>query len=372
MQIEFTRKFEDKWSFIFLIAIPIIECLRILFFYSFSSKTLQKFFKFVAPAAKTVNDCLNFNHFGSDSIIWKKIKSFRAKEIETATTEEALIQIKIDSSDDDLPQKEKEEIDLSSLNTYDLFKIISTAAMFIDHSGYFGLCQIFNFWIGEHQSRIIGRFAAPGFFFLAGWSAKRFRLKTWFGAAFIYLFVAVIPLGITHSPWESIMNILLINCIFCYVPPHCIRNPFIHIAAFCALSHFRNYCSADLNIGYGTVPFILGIAGDLCKNQHFMAIFWVIAGMTVFAKSSIEIFASSKEDKAWIICECVMNALFMVLFKIKEVKIFNHFAATRVVRNVLKWISRNGLLIYCGHLSMFKLIQMTSWDGSFGMSQIFM
>ena len=348
-----------------------IECLRILFFHFISPQAMQRMYHLTAPSIKTLNHYLNFNHFGPDSMMYRKMRAFKRwvfgqnKDLKLETSKAPLIGITIDSNMDDIDDKleASNRINMSSLNTYDLFKIVSTCAMFVDHYGYFGLPPLS--WTQRHQTRIFGRFAAPGFFFLAGFSSKRFRIKTWFAALFIYVFVTVLPLGITHSPWESIMNILLINAIFYYIPPHSIQNPLVHFAVFFVLRKYRDYWSADLNIGYGTIPFILSIVGDLMKHKHCLAIIWLVAGMRVYALSSIQIFASSDEDNAWIIGECVVNGIMMMLFCIKEVPCLNHLAVTRFVRDGLKWISRNGLLIYCGHLSMFKLIQLTNYNGTF-------
>lgn len=252
---------------------------------------------------------------------------------------------------------------MASLNTYDAFKVISTITMFIDHYGYFGLPGL-----SMRQSRwfrVIGRFAAPGFFFLAGWSSKKFRIKTWCAAVFTYMFTSVIPLGFVHSPWESIMNVALINCILYYIPPHRIRHWTVHCAIFGVLQYYRNYASSACNIGYGTVPFMLSIAGDLMKHQHYMRYAWVIAGMISFGYSSNSVFAATTNHTIAITVESMINGLCMIFFTIIEIPILDKLNITMIARDGLIWLSRTGLLVYIGHLVTYKLISMCYYAGNF-------
>jgi hypothetical protein len=252
------------------------------------------------------------------------------------------------------PQK---KINMDSVNTYDLFKVFSTLAMFIDHYGYMGLPGFH----GEDRSwlRVYGRAAAPGFFFLCGYSSKRFRLRVWMAALFLYIFTAHYFLDIVYAPFESLLSVALINCVFRYLPPHKVLfHPFLSIVLFSCLALIREYASQELRIGYGTVPFMLAIAGDLARHKHNMRIPWVIASMSAFAYSS-KMFAHKRNDMLlWIIGESCVNAVFMLFFVLVEVPVFNRLPEPflSVVRDGIKWLSRQGLYIYVGHLTLFRLI----------------
>ena len=260
-------------------------------------------------------------------------------------------------------KKKTQKIDMNSLNTYDIFKVFSTMTMFADHYSYFGLPGLTpaqSAWF-----RIIGRSAAPGFFFLAGFSSKRFRIRTYFAALFVYLFITVIPLGFVHSPWESIMNVLLINCVLYYIPPHRVTNRIVHLLTFVVLQYYRKQWSADFNIGYGTLPFALAIAGDSVKYQHELAPLWIVAAMMSHAQSSINVFAHGHAQTMLIIGECTFNAIIMIMFRVKEIKTLNEFVITRIARDGLKWLSRSGLVVYIGHLCLFRMVQLCYYSGSF-------
>eukprot|EP01083_Nonionella_stella_P301195 1031978_1 len=409
--LQFTKYFEDKWSLIFLVAIPIIEVIRYLLHCHGTPKLFKTFqatfYNVILPQhTATSKQNLTKRSICPDASICKKIFSFhfvsacrRTSKVRNAqhVEEEKLLLLtenKIHQDDDiewgtsimtpasiaspvlqyrsqthtsptankekvhDIPGKPN-KMDMSSLNTYDLFKIFSTVTMFIDHYGCFGLPGLTfqqNGW-----TRVIGRTAAPGFFFLAGYSSKKFRMKTWCAAWFVYLFTSVVPLKFVLSPWESVMHVALINCIYYYIPPHRIHNTVVHVLLFMVLQHYRQYAS-NLNIGYGTAAYMLSIAGDLIKHKHFMGRFWVVAAMISFGLSSVHVFSHSTYHTVVIATECAINAVIMIFFKIIEISIFNKNNITQLVRDGLIWISRTGLLVYIGHLCLFRIIQLCKWD----------
>ena len=261
--------------------------------------------------------------------------------------------------------KKETKMDMSQVNTYDLFKLVSTVAMFIDHYGYFGLPGITP--TQRNWCRIIGRFAAPGFFFLAGYASKRFRPRTWATAFFLYYFTTVAPLGIVYSPWESILNIAIINCIFEYLPPHKLKimeYKLFNIVLFGLLWSIRDYCSQKLLIGYGTLPFMLAIAGDLHRHKHSLAKAWIIGSMFVFFYSSNAVFASNMRQTVGIAMACLSNAVFMMSFKLMQV---SQMAKSRLLNwttDGIKWISREGLVVYVGHLMLYRLISALQYTWS--------
>lgn len=416
-------EFEDKWALMFLILIPIIEIIRNLILNYGQPKLLKLFetrwYNVMLPPTpiQTTHDKTTRISIWPNSAIFKKIFSLKflklcsrrksstqrisnMENVSLLSNDKLEIQVNINEDTDielgipnDVSSTHKSssikkllqtrksttsssslssisklniksKLNMDSLNTYDIFKVISTITMFIDHYGYFGLPGLD--FKQQSWSRVIGRTAAPGFFFLSGYSSKKFRMRTWCAALFLYICTSVLPLNIVHSPWESIMNVLLMNCILFYIPPHRIRNPLIHLLIFIILQYYRSYASRELNIGYGTIPIMLGIAGDLLRYKHYMAPLWIIAGMTSFGYSSINVFSRNNYHTTVIILESILNALMMLFFKIIEIPILNKLCITRyLVRDGLIWLSRAGLLVYCGHLCIFRLIQLAYYAGNF-------
>ena len=417
---------EDKWSLIFIIVVPLIELVRLMLIYYGGDKAMYKVRNMMLDVISTRFPFTVFAklHHNGDAPCCPRIPCPRApsslcrrkkdkKDRPSDPEIRPLLRITVDpelgladqqrpesrersnnilplphldsgqthrrfpnpadSQNTSSPQKghstdkkdghQLKRVDMKSLNTYDAFKVFSTITMFLDHYSYFGLpglSQIQSSWF-----RIFGRSAAPGFFFLAGYSSKKFRTRTWFTALFVYLFIAVIPLAFVHSPWESIMNVMLINCVLFYVPPHRITSRLVHVMAFVVIQYYRRQWSRDFNIGYGTLPFAFAIAGDLVRHKHELAPVWVLAAITSFASASIEVFAKDSAQTVVIVGECMFNAAVMIMFRVKEIKGLNEFAITRFARDGMKWLSRSGLVVYIGHLGVFRLAQLCYYSGGF-------
>jgi hypothetical protein len=262
--------------------------------------------------------------------------------------------IKLDINDECAKVEPKQPINLTIVNTYDLFKLLSTLTMFVDHYAHFQLPGLPT-WDYYMWFRIIGRTAAPGFFFLCGWSSKQFRFRTWFAALFLFIFTSAVPLHIVYSPWESIMNIVLMNCLLYYLPIEKVYNPLVHFGLFAFLQYYQQWASSDMNIGYGTIPAMLSIAGHLARNGNKWRVFWICATMTSFAMSSVKVFANTQNHTIAIWAECGLNAMFMLLFKVIPINMCNTWKF-KWCNETIKAISRNGLTVYIGHLMLFKLI----------------
>jgi len=422
-QFQFAAKFEDKCSLIFLILIPIFEIIRNLINVYGVPKPLQqlqsRWLTFVSPPNNKQNNI--FSYCSKPLLIFKKIFKMQSLKLCSRRTQKkndidletapliiqlddhgmntdtdielglhsASPKVRIESSTSFRSQNgtkntakifwrdldktttnnnkkadkvQVNKMNLESLNTYDLFKVFSTITMFIDHYAYFGLPGLTS--SQSRWFRVIGRTAAPGFFFLAGYSSKRFRLRIYFGALFLYFFTAVVPVKMVHSPWESIMNVALINCVFYYLPPHCFQNVLVHAATFGVLQYYRQQWS-QANIGYGTIPIILAIAGDLMRHKHYLRYIWVIAGMISFAVASKNVFAANTQQTAAIYLESTFNALIMCCFTIIELPTWNKNPFTKFYRNAFQWLSRNGLIVYIFHLCLFRTIQLCYFSGQF-------
>ena len=109
----------------------------------------------------------------------------------------------------------------------------------MDHYAYFQLPGL-N-WNEHYWFRCIGRFAAPGFFFLSGYSRPKFRIRIWFGALYLYLITSVFPLNIVHSPWESILNVCILNSVLYYIPLYQLKNVFAHVLLFVGLEYVKPF-----------------------------------------------------------------------------------------------------------------------------------
>lgn len=250
------------------------------------------------------------------------------------------------------------------INFYDLAKVYAVITMIIDHYGYFGLPGIS--YTMARWTRVIGRTSAPMFFFLTGFSGSfRFRWQSWCYGVFMFMANAWLNLRLTATSWESIAMCMSVNLIFSYIKFDKINQWYWHVLMFIPLCLLEPYFSDVLRIAYGTLPYMLAIAGYLAKKNHYMAKWWSLATMVQHTYCAVGTFGRTPLQTQWI---CILCALEAIVFAF----VFQRYASGRVynwskylpvpLRNGFLYVSRNALLVYVVHLQLFRLIQMKTWN----------
>jgi len=250
------------------------------------------------------------------------------------------------------------------INFYDLAKVYAVVTMIIDHYGYFGLPGIS--YTAARWTRVIGRTSAPMFFFLTGYSGSfRFRWTTWCYAVFLFVANAWLNLRLTATSWESLVMVLSVNWLFQNFKVDKIQKWYWHVLIFIPLALLEPFFSDTLRIAYGTLPYMLGIAGYLAKRNHYMAKYWSIATMIQHTYCAVGTFGRTPLQTQWICILCAVEALVFAF-------VFNRYANAKVyswskyvpvpLRDGFLYISRNALIVYVVHLQLFRLIQMKVWN----------
>jgi hypothetical protein len=250
------------------------------------------------------------------------------------------------------------------INFYDLAKFYAVVTMIIDHYGYFGLPGIS--YTMARWTRVIGRTSAPMFFFLTGFSGSfRFRWQTWCYAVFMFVANAWLNLRLTATSWESLVMCLSVNWLFQYINVDKIQKWYWHVLIFVPLMLLEPYFSDVLRIAYGTLPYMLAIAGYLIKKNHYMGKWWVIATMVQHTYCAVGTFGRTPLQTQWICILCAIEALVMafVFKKYANAKVYSWSKhVPKPLRDGFLYISRNALIVYVVHLQLFRLIQMKVWN----------
>merc|ERR1711964_16676 len=275
-------------------------------------------------------------------------------------------QLKSRNDDDEKALKQasmKKSSAPTELNFYDLVKIAAVITMMIDHYGYFGLPGIS--YTLSRWTRVVGRLSAPLFFFLAGYSGSfKFRWYTWCYAVYLFVCNAWLNLRLTATSFESLVIVLFLNWFFSYCKIEKINHWFFHVCMFIPLALAKDVCSGDLRIAYGSLPFLLAIAGYLVKRKHYLAKFWVVAVMIHFAYVAVQVFSNSALQTQWICILCALNGLLFLFFN-KLASAGEYSWSTRLprpIRNGLLYFSRHALVVYVVHLQLYRLVQMQTWN----------
>lgn len=251
----------------------------------------------------------------------------------------------------------------AGINFYDVAKIIAVVTMIIDHYGYFGLPGIS--YTVSRWTRVVGRLSAPLFFFLTGYSGSfRFRWHTWCYAVFLFTCNAWLGLRLTATSFESLVIVLSLNWLFSYIKLEKLNHWFFHLLLFIPLCLVKDIFSSDLRIAYGSLPYILAIAGYLAKRKHFMSKAWAAGSMIHFAYVAVGVFSNSPLQTKWICGLCALEGLVFLfvnqLASVGEYKFSARLPAP--IRNGFLYISRNALVVYVVHLQLFRLVQMKTWN----------
>jgi hypothetical protein len=250
------------------------------------------------------------------------------------------------------------------INFYDLAKVYAVVTMIIDHYGYFGLPGIS--YTMARWTRVIGRTSAPMFFFLTGYSGSfRFRWSTWCYAVFLFVANAWLNLRLTATSWESLVMVLSTNFIFNYVDFTKIQKWYWHVLIFVPLMLLEPFFSDELRIAYGSLPYMLGIAGILIKRNHWAGKWWAIFTMVQHTYCAVGTFGRTPLQTQWICILCAIEALvFAFVFeKYANAKVYSWSKYVPIpLRDGFLYISRNAMIVYVVHLQLFRLIQMKVWN----------
>jgi len=254
------------------------------------------------------------------------------------------------------------------VNMYDLAKILAVTTCIIDHYGYFGIPGIP--YTTARWTRVIGRMAAPLFFYLAGYSNKfRFRWHSWCWAVLLFVVNAWLGLHLTATSWDSMNTILTINWLFSYIKweKHLgstfKTQLFFHIPMMALALYFETYVNDEWKMAYGTLPYMFAIGAQLVNKGQFMGKVWILVASVHYAIGSYNVFgrtpAMTMSICAVVTINCLMFMFFDKLSKFGEFKFFNRLG---LVKDLMLYISRKAIIVYVVHLMIFRLIQLTKWN----------
>ena len=241
------------------------------------------------------------------------------------------------------------------LNSHDLVKIVAITTMVIDHIGLYFLGN--NVWF-----RIVGRLAAPQFFFLVGFSGS-YRFKR----EILAYGLALVAVDYFAGAGEGVVERLLpINILVAFVLIKAFLNrfdlsKFPTAALFGALliMLFMSY-PIWIAIEYGTIGLCYAIGARLQSKNHSFSLPWMCATMVVhyvFSMFTLPILEPEAMGSDVIPMLAVMALLFignLILFTNYRFRVFE--VRRQWLKTIGIYVSRYSLEIYFFHLSAFMII----------------
>lgn len=241
------------------------------------------------------------------------------------------------------------------INSHDLVKILAILTMIIDNVGLYFMYD--NIWM-----RVIGRMAAPLFFYLVGYSGSyKFKyqiLALGIALCLIKFFVSNNPSLIENIiPVNILINFVLIKAILNRFDPAKMRSSYlILLLAILVLisDQTRTY------IEYGSLGLSIAIGSRLINKQHPFGKPWIIISTTAhYLLQMNSLLLAWPEVSMQVMLLAILSlalifALSLLLFLKYELRTFT--VNSTALRTIAIYISRYSLQIYFFHLAAFQIV----------------
>ncbi len=162
-------------------------------------------------------------------------------------------------------------------NTHDITKAIAVITMVIDHIG----------WVTNHQwMRVIGRIAAPLFFFLVGYSKTyRWQNKLFYYALALFAFHAFFLLPTFYI--NILFVFIIIRLLLLWLAPIKLdRQCLLGLFLVCNVVSYYTYSHVE----YSLLGLEISLAGLFIREKRSYAIPWAIASFASYCFSQIIVF----------------------------------------------------------------------------------
>lgn len=243
----------------------------------------------------------------------------------------------------------------AAINSHDLLKVLAITAMVVDHAGKYFVDD--NVWM-----RIVGRMAAPLFFFLIGYSGS-YRFK-W---QILLLGVALSTVGFLASVDNGIERILPLNILLSFVLIKLIMDRFdpatkssAFLVTVLLILIAVSVPSYVFVVEYGSLGLCYAMGARLLTQRHPLARFWMCT--TVGVHFLFEVLAGLVWNHVAppailpyaIPCLAIVFAANLAIFLNYRLRRFNIKPA--LIRVPVIYVSRYSLQIYFFHLAAFMII----------------
>jgi len=243
----------------------------------------------------------------------------------------------------------------TEVNSHDLMKVLAIATMVVDHVGVHFTDE--NVWL-----RVVGRMAAPLFFFLVGYSGSyRFKPKLLY-----YWLVLVVVIYVTRAGESTVDRILPLNILLSFALIKLLLNRFdatrltseglIIVLSTMMVFSLPTY----LLIEYGTLGLCYAIGARLLSKRRKFAKLWISATVGVHFVFELTFLLILNEKVSTQLLPFAIPLLALV-FAVNLIIFLNYnFRAFKIgpkyLRTLLIYVSRYSLEVYVFHLSAFMIV----------------
>lgn len=241
------------------------------------------------------------------------------------------------------------------LTTYDLLKTLAVILMIIDHVGYY-------FYPDDMWLRAIGRVSAPIWFFLIGYARSRdLSAPLWIGAA--VLIVSSYVVGQAMLPLNILVTIILCR-LFLDPLMKPIQSKPSALYVFAVLMAIGGVFTMNI-VDYGTSAMLFVMFGYLVRHQTLsrkdLQNFGLVASGLYVALQLTMVFSFSPLQQALAALGILAFVVYAFDFKPKVYDI----ALPRAFTAFLQFCGRRSLILYVGHLLLFRFAALALGLGAY-------
>ena len=241
------------------------------------------------------------------------------------------------------------------VNSHDLLKVFAISVMVVDHAGHFFVDD--NVWM-----RVVGRMAAPLFFFMVGYSGS-YRFK-W---QILMLGAAISAISFLTSTSSGIERFLPLNILLSFVLIKLILDRFdpaaqttdllVTVLVILMVVSIPTYA---FMVEYGSLGLCYAIGAKLLAQRHPLARFWICTTVGVhFVFEMVALLIWNPATTASMLPYAIpcLAALFganLAIFLNYRLRTFN--IGFSWIRVPVIYVSRYSLQIYFFHLAAFMIV----------------
>lgn len=222
-------------------------------------------------------------------------------------------------------------------NSHDGIKAIAITLMVIDHLGLFFFPNLV--WL-----RLLGRGAAPLFFFATGFVSKhRFRYDL--------IFYGLLLTALTYARTDQLLiniliNFTIIKLVLTYLAPNKLSSRQL-LSLFVLLIAVHLFSMGYLE--YGSFGLLFAIGARLLAEQQRSAMPWLGCTTILYVINEILVFNWLNQPAMTIGLAIIGVLLFSLFYAYREVRF-----SIPVFNNIILFLGRYSLEIYFWHLVLFN------------------
>lgn len=243
----------------------------------------------------------------------------------------------------------------AQINSHDLIKTLAILTMVVDNVGVSFMDD--NLWM-----QVVGRMAAPLFFYLVGYSGS-YRFKNQILSLGIALWLIQFLVSDNSNIWERIMPI---NILISFVLTKAILNRFdpvkMRTSSLIILLAILLLVSLPtcIIVEYGSLGLCIAIGARLVNKRHPFGKTWIIIATTAHFLLQTNFLVLGRPDVPMqiillsILLLAAILSVTLLIFAKYELRVFTVNPVW--LRNMTIFISRYSLQIYFFHLAAFTMI----------------